>query len=310
MRPKGIVVFLVAALALVVCEARADQDPLDKAGRTWTSPSNDVKSVRKVYEKAVWRKQVRGDFLRRQQKPKDIPGLEHRRAAQQAMDDGRFEDAIADLHLALEETPGDPGLLLRLGDMLFNSKRYHEAVEAWLEGLEIYPHSMAFLERIPIGLAREGLFHEAVTGYERLLEVLGPPPYDKHLPMRINIFNGDLGKKLPGLFEKIFIGLYKIIRMCKLKRLCAAFGIFQNRKATEDRRLFKNNPGGRNDGIRHPHAMNGFSAFVFSASDHQHFTEAGLHRSSEQRMWFYPIDNDDVVGIQCIFGKIHVNTGF
>lgn len=76
-------------------------------------------------------------------------------------------------------------------DRLFNSRRYEEALQVYEELLAEDDRDVPVLERAAVTRLRVGDFPAASVTWQRLLDLLGPPPYAT--PVRqVDLFSGDV----------------------------------------------------------------------------------------------------------------------
>ena len=79
----------------------------------------------------------------------------------------------------------------KIGDRLYNSGAYEEALEVWGRLLEVEPKDLSVLERVAAAHVRLGQFWVGAKRYERILDLMGPPPYKSRRKVG-DIFSGKL----------------------------------------------------------------------------------------------------------------------
>jgi tetratricopeptide (TPR) repeat protein len=79
---------------------------------------------------------------------------------------GRFDEAIAELHRALELDPLSPIINNSLGRTLYYARRYPEAIEQFKKALDLEPAFPAAHYNLGAAYARRGMYSEAISEWK------------------------------------------------------------------------------------------------------------------------------------------------
>jgi tetratricopeptide (TPR) repeat protein len=84
---------------------------------------------------------------------------------------GRHEEAIAEMKLAKELDPLRPRVIVGEGSILYNARRYDQAIEEIKKALEVVPTHTSAHEYLGYTYSMKGMYAEAIAEYREAIRI-------------------------------------------------------------------------------------------------------------------------------------------